>query len=204
MKQIRPLIIAFFILFPKLNWSQDFQYGLEIAPSFDFQLQTATSNTWGITRGNGFLLGPFFDFKLNEHSFIGSAIKFEYIAFNQKSGDFLQSSFRMSGLNIPITFKQEIGLTKHWFYSAGIGLNYIFLSRQLFFGNFVNVNNLVDQWQPYLNVGINYLMDSQFEIGMHARYHPFNLWSETIQNTTQARARLFSFDFSIRYTISSS
>ncbi|MFK8045096.1 MAG: hypothetical protein AB8B72_06360 [Crocinitomicaceae bacterium] len=204
MKEIRLIIITLCFVIPKMVWSQDYQYGLEISPSFDFQLQTANNNTWGVSRGNGFLFGTFLDFKINEHSYIGSALKFEYVAFNQKSGDFLSSSFRMSSLNVPITFKQEIGVTKHWFYSAGIGLNYIFLSRQLFFGNFINVNNLVNQWQPYLNAGINYLMDSHFEIGMHARFHPLNLWTENIQTTTQASARLFSFDFSLRYTISSS
>ncbi|MDX1350587.1 MAG: hypothetical protein R3279_10085 [Putridiphycobacter sp.] len=187
----------------KYSFCQSYQYGLEISPSFDFQLQTASNNTWSTVSGNGFLLGVFFDKRLNEHTFLGTGAKFEYIGFIQKQGDFVVNSFQIGSLNIPLTFKQEIGITENWFYSAGVGLNYNFLNGQRVFGNWVNLNDIVNQWQPYVNVGINYLMDNHFEIGMHARYHFLDLWSQTYQITTQTKTKLFSFDFSIRYTLAS-
>lgn len=185
------------------SWSQDIQYGIEIAPSFDFQLQTASNNTWSTVQGNGFLLGLFLDKSLNEHTFLGSAIKFEYIGFNQRSGDFLISSYRIASLNVPLTFKQEIGLTENWFYAAGIGLNYNFLNRQYFFGNWISMNDVANQWQPYMNGGIHYLAASDFDIGIEARYHVLDLWSKDQQAKTQTKTKLFSFDFSLRYTFAS-
>lgn len=201
-KGLLNLITLFFLSF-NTGYTQGYQYGVELSPSFDFQLQTASNNTWSTIRGNGFLLGLFFDKKLNEHSLIGTAAKFEYIAFNQKAGDFVVNSFRIASINVPITFKQEIGLTKNWFYSVGAGFNYNFLNRQLLSGIWFNLNENANQWQPYGSIGLNYLMDSRFEIGIHARYHFLDLWSESFQAVTQTKTKLISFDFSLRYTIAS-
>ncbi len=204
MRQFRIVITVIFVLLSSnsLN-AQSYKYGLEISPSFDFQLQSANNGAWQAIRGNGFLLGAFFDKNIGEHSFIETGLKFEYIAFNDKSGDFLISSFRISSLNVPLLFKQEIGLTQNWFYNAGIGLNYNFLNRQFFTGNWFNANNAVNQWQPYANLGINYLMDERFELGMCARYHFINLFKDDPIVSNPTTSKLFSLDFSLRYTLAS-
>ena len=183
--------------------AQGNKYGIEVSPSFDYQIQRANNGAWKAIRGNGFLVGAFFDKGMGEHSFLETGLKFEYVAFNDKSGDFLVSSFRISSLNVPFLFKQEIGLTKHWFYGAGIGLNYNFLNRQFFLGNWFNANEAVNQWQPYANFGLNYLMDNHFELGTYARYHFIDLFKNDPAITNPTTSKLFSIDFSIRYILGS-
>lgn len=202
---MRTKILIFLLLAtaPFIGRTQNWQYGVELSPSFDFQLQIGANQTWSTVRGNGYLAGFFADRQMNEHTFIGTGLKLEYISFNEKAEGILLNSFRIASLNIPLTFKQEIGITKHWFYSAGIGLNYNFLNRQLVFGQWISLKDIAQEFQPYLNVGINYLMDNHFEIGTHARYHVLDLWDKDHQNATQTSTHLFSFDFSLRYTIGS-
>lgn len=201
---IKKISIAIILFINGIGFSQNDQYGFEISPCFNYQLQNSKiTKTWSTVSGKGFQIGGFINKSIGDHSYIGSGIKFEYTGFNQKSGAILINSFRISSLNIPLMFMQEIGVTEHWFYKIGTGLNYNFLNRQLQSGFWINMNELTNQLQPYFNFGINYSLDKKFILGLAARHHFINLWNKELQSASGVSTHLFSFDFSLKYNLAS-
>ncbi|MFK8039057.1 MAG: hypothetical protein AB8B74_12255 [Crocinitomicaceae bacterium] len=204
MNIIRNYVVAFSLIISCLGYGQNYQYGFEISPCFNYQLQNSKiTQTWSTISGTGFQIGAFINKRIGEHSRVGSALKFEYVGFNQKQGNVLINSFRIASVNIPLLFQQEIGVTKHWFYKVGIGLNYNFLNRQLQNGFWLNLNDIANQFQPYASVGIDYTMDGKFILGIDARYHILDLWMKEVQDMTGVKTTLFSFDFSLKYNLAS-
>ena len=184
--------------------AQKFDYGLSIAPTYNFQIFRAIpNNIWSTQSGNGFLMGVFFQGAIGEHSYFSSGLKFEYYGFNLKYNGYLDQSYRVASLNIPLMFKQEIGLTKNWFYEIGLGMNYHFLNRKFSSGFWLNVNELANQFQPHFQLGLSYFSpENRYEISALGRYYFVDLWKDFVQETSNTKTKLMTFELALKFYIS--
>ena len=203
-----PFKHAFFYIFMccSVHGVSQVQLGLDITPSFQFQLlrnqQTLVRSS---VSGSGFSTGLIAKAKIKDFTHIQTGVKLEYVAYNQKSGNFLISSYRILGLSVPVLWVQNIGVTENWLYSAGGGVNFNFSNRNLFLGNWVSINQVVNRVQPYLALGLNYLPESMphFEIGALARYHLVDNYTAAQQDLSKVSTHLAAFDLSIKYFFNS-
>ncbi|MFD1550714.1 hypothetical protein DNU06_06090 [Putridiphycobacter roseus] len=194
------LLFLFIWLGSGLN-AQNMDFGLSIAPTYNFQIFRSTpNNIWSSQTGNGFLFGGFIQKPIGEHSFIASALKFEYFGFNQKYNGYLAQSYRVASIHIPILFKQEIGLTKNWFYEVGLGVNYHFLSRKYSGGFWLNVNELANKFQPHTQIGLSYYSpQNRYELSAYGRYYFIDLWKGFVQESSQTKTKLITFELALKY-----
>jgi len=187
--------------------SQGIQLGFDITPSFQFQLKrNDVTKIRSSVSGNGFSTGLNVRKHIKDYTTINSGLKLEYIAFNQKSGSFIVSGYRILGVHLPLIITQNIGLSENWFYSAGGGLNYNFSNRNFLLGQWVSINGIVNRVQPNLALGLNYSpgSGSNFEIEALVRYALIDNYISEQQMLSQSNTHLASFDFSIKYFVNSS
>ena len=201
MKKIVLIVFVLSIATHK-SMAQNFALGVEIAPSFYTQLiKNKQSKIRSSIRGQGFSIGFSFKKSIAEYTHFMSGLKLDYAAFNQKSNQLLVSSFRITGLNLPLNFSQSFGLSTNWFYLFGGGLNYNFSNRDFLSGQWININPAINQLQPYLNLGINYHSNTNtnFEFGVSLRYYLVDIYKTQQQNISNLNTHLAAFDLSMKY-----
>ncbi len=193
------------LLITSLNlFGQNNRLGVEITPTYHFQLlKNQQTNLRSTVSGQGFSTGIIYQRKFGDFTRFDTGLKFDFIAFNQKSGDFLLTSYRASGLNVPLVFSRNIGLSENWHYVFGGGFSYLFSNRILSLGNWININSTVNQLQPYITLGFKYLprVDSHFELVVNGRYGVIDNYTKPTQNSSDANTHLAAFEFSIKYFI---
>ena len=204
--------MKYFILFLTLTFTsinskaQSLKVGLEIAPTFQFQLlRDQQTKIRSSLSGSGFSSGLIFQRKIKEYTAFNSGLKIDFIAFNQKSGDFLVYSYRILGLNLPLSLSRNIGLSENWLYTFGGGVNFNFINRSFGIGNWININPIVNRVQPYLALGLSYVPNSgsNFEMGASARYNLIDNYNKNNQILTHINTHLAAFEFSLKYFINS-
>lgn len=176
---------------------QDIKLGLEISPSF--QLQSIRNKNTGIfssISGYGFNVGVPVKIGLDDDKSFSTGLAYEFAAFDNKVNNFLVSSLRLNSIHVPITY--NIPILEGFYLNTGIGVNYIFSSKEYGGGNWLNTNSIVNQIQPYLSLGASTLVDlgnHNYELGINARYHLIDIWKYAVQT----RTNIIGIDLNMKY-----
>tara|TARA_B100000809_G_scaffold245188_1_gene271880 strand:+ start:239 stop:829 length:591 start_codon:yes stop_codon:yes gene_type:complete len=192
-------IVALLLLFifSTFSYSQNTNFGIEVSPSFELQsIKNKNTGLLSSISGYGFNIGMPIKFNVDNEKSISSGITYEFTAFDNKINNYLASSLRLNSLNVPLIY--NIPVIQGFYFNTGIGINYIFLSKQFGGGIWLNTNTIVNQFQPYLAAGLSTLVDlgtNNYELGVNARYHLIDIW----KNTDQTRTNIIAIDLNMKY-----
>ncbi len=193
-------LIALFILVfngTLISAQNEFSIGIEVSPSV--KLQTIRNKSTGLftsITGYGFNIGMPIKYKLKDNKAISTGVLYEFTAFDNRVNTVLIGSLRLNAVNIPIVYNYPI--TENYYINMGGGLNYAFISKEFGSGVWTNVNQTVNQFQPYLCLGAALLKNSDsssYELGINARYHVVNLRSLNTSTSTN----IVSIDLNLKY-----
>jgi hypothetical protein len=192
-------ILAFLLLliFSTSSYSQNINFGIEVSPSFELQsIRNKSTGLFSSISGYGFNIGMPIKFNLDNERSISSGITYEFTAFDNKINNYLVSSLRLNSLHVPFIY--NIPVIEGFYFNTGVGLNYIFSSKQFGGGIWLNTNSIVNQVQPYIAAGLSTLVDlgsNNYELGVNARYHIIDIW----QYANQTRTKIIGIDLNMKY-----
>jgi hypothetical protein len=194
MKKI--LVLFVLLCVSKFSISQDFKFGIEVSPSLKLQsIKNVSTGLRTAVGGYGFNFGLPLKVDFIDKS-LSTGIIYQFTAFDNKINNFLISSIRLHAIDIPIIF--NFPAIENFYLDAGGGVSYIFSSREYGGGVWVSRNSTTSQIQPYLALGGSTIInknDKAFELAIHAKAHPFNLW----KFSGSIRTQLIAFDLNLRY-----
>jgi len=185
-----------FIFLTTYSFSQDVSFGVEVSPAF--KLQSIRNKASGLTTsisGYGFSAGIPIRFDLDKDAFFTTGLNYDFTAFDQKVNNFLITSIRLNSINIPLVYNYPI--INNFMLNAGGGIKYIFIGKQLGAGTWLNINPVTNNIQPFISLGLS-TTPNDFEIGVDAKYHFINLWSNS-QNNSLTTTKLVEISLNLKY-----
>lgn len=175
--------------------------GVHLSTSFQLNSHRDKQTTiWSSESGYGFNMGVPVRFGYAEDRAFTTGLDYEYLAFDNRVNNFLQSSLRFHSLHIPATL--HFNVISSWFISTGAGANLVFRSRLFVPGSTVNISNSINPFQPYLSLGIGTLGnrgDGLFELSAQARYHFLDVYKKSYPLFEVVTSKIVSFDLVMRY-----
>ncbi len=181
--------------------------GFGISPSLRINAHhSKIIKTWQFQTGYGFNAGiPVRVTMLQSAAKMGftTGLFYDYTAFDQLQFGVLASSFRLSGVQVPIMINYPIRGT--WFADFGGGVTYYFLTTGLSGGYRVNINSDVQQFQPWLGFGVHNLIErgaGNFELGLNIRAAFLELFEKDYPGVAAATSNILCIDGNIRFYFS--
>jgi len=193
---MKKYILFISIILSSITYSQ-INLGIEVTPSVKFQsIRNKVTGIFTSVSGYGFNIGLPIKYHLEDLKSITTGITYEFTAFDNRINTFLVSSHRFNSINIPVIYNYPI--TENYYVNAGGGINYILTSKEYGGGVWVNINPIVNQFQPYLCFGGSLLKNkanNTYELGVNARYYILNLWSFNTSTSTN----IIGIDLNMKY-----
>jgi len=191
-------LICFFgmILIQTLSYSQsNFSLGIEVSPSVKFQtIRNKSTGLFTSLSGYGFNIGLPIKYDLGDYKTISTGVLYEFAAFDTRINTYLINSLRLNSVTVPIVYNYSV--TKNYYVNMGGGVNYIFTSKEFGGGVWTNVNQIVNQIQPYVSLGGSLLKNSNsYELGVNARYYLLSIWNMNTLTSTN----IVSIDLNMKY-----
>jgi len=191
-------LICFFgmILIQTLSYSQsNFSLGIEVSPSVKFQtIRNKSTGLFTSFSGYGFNIGLPIKYDLGDYKTISTGVLYEFAAFDTRINTYLINSLRLNSVTVPIVYNYSV--TKNYYVNMGGGVNYIFTSKEFGGGVWTNVNQIVNQIQPYVSLGGSLLKNSNsYELGVNARYYLLSIWNMNTLTSTN----IVSIDLNMKY-----
>jgi len=191
-------LICFFgmILIQTLSYSQsNFSLGIEVSPSVKFQtIRNKSTGLFTSLSGYGFNIGLPIKYDLGDYKTISTGVLYEFAAFDTRINTYLINSLRLNSVTVPIVYNYSV--TKNYYVNMGGGVNYIFTSKEFGGGGWTNVNQIVNQIQPYVSLGGSLLKNSNsYELGVNARYYLLSIWNMNTLTSTN----IVSIDLNMKY-----
>lgn len=194
---MKKLVTLLLIIASTNSFSQNINFGLEVSPSFQLQsMRNKNTGLFSSVSGYGFNVGLPIKIALSDDKSLSTGISYEFAAFDNKVNGFLVSSVRFNSIHVPIIY--NIPIIEGFYFNTGIGVNYIFSSKQYGGGIWLNINSVTNQIQPYLAAGVSTLVDlgsNTYELGINARYHIIDIW----KNATQTKTNIIGIDLNMKY-----
>jgi len=193
-------LICFFsmVLIQTLSYSQsNFSLGIEVSPSVKFQtIRNKATGLFTSLSGYGFNVGLPIKYDLGDYKTISTGVLYEFTAFDTRINTYLINSLRLNSINVPIVYNYPV--TENYYVNMGGGVNCIFASMEFGGGVWTNVDQVVNQIQPYLSLGGTLLKSrnsNSYELGVNARYYLLNLWTMNTLTSTN----IVSIDLNMKY-----
>jgi len=191
-------LICFFgmILIQTLSYSQsNFSLGIEVSPSVKFQtIRNKSTGLFTSLSGYGFNIVLPIKYDLGDYKTISTGVLYEFAAFDTRINTYLINSLRLNSVTVPIVYNYSV--TKNYYVNMGGGVNYIFTSKEFGGGVWTNVNQIVNQIQPYVSLGGSLLKNSNsYELGVNARYYLLSIWNMNTLTSTN----IVSIDLNMKY-----
>lgn len=178
------------------------QFGLTINPAWKVKMSRQKGTGLRTNQsGYGFTVGVPVKRWFNEFTALNTGLEFEFSAFDGFQNGILVTSNRFNALHVPLMF--NFHLSGNMYAMAGSGLVYNLSVKEL--NNVTigaNVTSVTNNFQPYLGVGVNRLLDKDWgkvEVGVMARYQLLDIWKNSYSPLEDFNTHLATLDFLFRY-----